>query len=531
MVLFIVEEVLRRCTRARLTRRTSTSTSNPACSIRAHLDRPLGDAGARLPLQCVLAPMRSRRERKVPERLEAGPATSKWSSGTASGSAEKAPRGRLQEAEQGAAQTVAVKKNQAGHQKAPAGTKATGSHANKKRGAAPPTGSSRAKKQRASTRRTSHSAANASTPSGKKDKTSTEAATSSSGEMDEDQEDDDGQQEPRRQRREDGAAEQPAETAEKKEAICTDTGHKVGVSDDARQTTQASSAVEPAAIEADRDTAKAEIPSGDADARSPKTSSASEELGFPKRQKAAATQPPSSLQPTTDGSVSPSAAAGVAQKSPIGLHHRRNSSEAQSMEQTSSPVQLGSIAIPPTQAPPRKRSALSLNIPTATASPASAAAVKSAAAAASAASIPQAQAPAPATGVTPQAGANPAASASAAAKVSNEQREAATAAVVDALLRHPIQKHPWSQIEHARFLDALHFYHRDWRRIARHVGHNRTVADVRTHSQVWNSRSTHYGTLLAQTQSQSLNLQPEGGPELLSRQLLLLGQATGFSSP
>lgn len=441
--------------------------------------------------------MRSRRERKVPERLEAGPATSKWSSGTASGSAENAPRGRSPEAEQGAAQPVAVKKDHAG-------TTATSSHANRKRGAAPLTGSSRAKKQRASTRRTSHSATNASTSSRKKDKTSTEAATSSAGEMDEeDQESDGGQQEPRRQRREDGAdavdddaAEQPAETAEKDdEAICAETGRKVsvaGVSDDARQT---SSPVEPLFIEADRDT-KAENPSDDSDtnAQLPKTSSDSEELGFPRRQKAAATKSPSSLQPWTDGSVSPSAEAGGTRKSPMGFLHRRpKSTEAQSIEQPSSPVPLGSAAIPPTQAPPRKRAALSLNIPTATASPASAAAVKSAAAATAAASA-AAQAPAPATGVTAQEGANPAASAPAASKVSDEQREAATAAVVDALLRHPVQKHPWSQVEHARFLDALHFYHRDWRRIAQHVGHNRTVADVRTHSQIWNNRSTHYGT-------------------------------------
>ncbi len=463
--------------------------------------------------------MRSRRERKVPERLEAGPATSKWSSGTVGGSAEKAPRARSREAEQGAAQPVAVTKNQAGHRKTPKPAATTGPQANRKRGVAQLTGNSSAKKQRrASSRRTSHSAANRSTPSRKNDKTATEDATSSARETDnEDQESEDGheQQSPHRRREDDAdavdddAAKEVVETAEKNDkAARAEDGHKVSAegTSDAQQTAKAT--VGPAVIEDDRDSeAESENSSDDSNAnlKSPKTTSSdNEEVGFPRRPKTAAIKPRSSLQPKTDDSGSPPVAAGVARKSPMGfLHHRPKSTDAQSMDGSSMPVTLSSGAVPSAQAPLRKHSALSLSIPTATATPASAAAIKSAATAAAAAATAAAanttaqaesQAQAPATGITIQAGAGAAASASAATNASDQQREAATAAVVDALLRHPIQKHPWSQVEHARFLDALHFYHRDWRRIALHVGHNRTVADVRMHSQIWNSRSTNYGT-------------------------------------
>ena len=39
----------------------------------------------------------------------------------------------------------------------------------------------------------------------------------------------------------------------------------------------------------------------------------------------------------------------------------------------------------------------------------------------------------------------------------------------------------WSKEEHARFLEAMHFYHRDWRRISLHV-RSKTVSESRMHA-------------------------------------------------
>ena len=104
-----------------------TSSHLQPSSLPGQQARHAGSGAARLPVRvtkdpvlqrvCTVLPMRSRRERKVPERLEAGPATSKWSSGTV-GSGDKTQSVRNREAEKGAAQPVAGKKNQAAHRKA-----------------------------------------------------------------------------------------------------------------------------------------------------------------------------------------------------------------------------------------------------------------------------------------------------------------------------------------------------------------------------------------------------------------------------
>jgi hypothetical protein len=39
----------------------------------------------------------------------------------------------------------------------------------------------------------------------------------------------------------------------------------------------------------------------------------------------------------------------------------------------------------------------------------------------------------------------------------------------------------WSKEEHARFLEAMHFFHRDWRRISSHVK-TKTVSETRMHA-------------------------------------------------
>ena len=45
-----------------------------------------------------------------------------------------------------------------------------------------------------------------------------------------------------------------------------------------------------------------------------------------------------------------------------------------------------------------------------------------------------------------------------------------------------VPKNPqWSKEEHARFLEAMHFYHRDWRRISLHV-RSKTVSESRMHA-------------------------------------------------
>ena len=45
-----------------------------------------------------------------------------------------------------------------------------------------------------------------------------------------------------------------------------------------------------------------------------------------------------------------------------------------------------------------------------------------------------------------------------------------------------VPKRPqWSNEEHARFLEAMHFYHRDWRRISLHV-RSKTVSESRMHA-------------------------------------------------
>jgi hypothetical protein len=40
----------------------------------------------------------------------------------------------------------------------------------------------------------------------------------------------------------------------------------------------------------------------------------------------------------------------------------------------------------------------------------------------------------------------------------------------------------WTEAEHSRFLDALHFYHRDWRKIAQHVT-TRSIPSIRKHAE------------------------------------------------
>lgn len=437
--------------------------------------------------------MRSRRERKVPERLEAGPATSKWSSGTAGSSAEKAPSPRSREAEKGAAQPAA-KKNLSGHRKSPrpAATRAAATQAINKRGAAPANGDSVKKQRRPATRRTSQSAPNRSTPAPNDDEEAAAGgAQSMSGETDDEDHESDGHQQEDPEPAVDDVA---ATGAVAKNAKADQAGAEAkgsgkgstssGKSTETRQTTQAASIVEPADSENERDSGgRSSDSSEDSDANAnARTSSDSEELDSSGLQKAKKPR----IQPNP-GEQGPAATAGVALKSSIGfLHHSRTASNEESLvAETSRPESSdsGTAPVPPARAPPRKLSGPASSIPTATAAPASAAAVRSAASAAQAAR---------ASAQTAQA--TTAAAAPNAVNDADKQREARAAAAVDALLRNPIQQRPWSKVEHARFLNAMHFYHRDWRRIAQHVGHNRTAADVRTHSQIWNSRSTAYGT-------------------------------------
>jgi SHAQKYF class myb-like DNA-binding protein len=44
------------------------------------------------------------------------------------------------------------------------------------------------------------------------------------------------------------------------------------------------------------------------------------------------------------------------------------------------------------------------------------------------------------------------------------------------------KRETWTEEEHKKFLEALHFYHRDWKKIAAHVG-SRTVFQARSHAQ------------------------------------------------
>ena len=428
----------------------------------------------------------------MPERLEAGPATSKWSSGTAGNSAEKAPSARSREAEKGAAQPVA-KKHLSGYRKSPrpAATRAAGTAENK-RGPTPATGDSGQKQRRAGTKRTSYGAPSR-TPAANDDEAADREAKSMSGETDEDedQESDGHQQEDSDPGVDDATAKATRGVATNGQADQADAEAKGsgkgsrGKSHLTRHTTRAASTVEPADSENERDSeGRSSDSSEDSNANvNAHISSDSEELNASGRKTA---KKPRTLQ--NPGGQAPSA--GVALKSPtVFLHHSRTANNQERlMAEAGRPESSdsgGAVRVPSARAPPRKFStlaALASSIPTATAAPASAAAIKSAASAAQAARA-TAQA---AQAVTAAAAPN-------AVNDTDKQREAKAAAAVDALLRNPIHQRPWSKIEHARFLNAMHFYHRDWRRIAQHVGHNRTAADVRTHSQIWNSRSTAYG--------------------------------------
>lgn len=389
-------------------------------------------------------PMRSRRERKEPERLEAGPATSKWSSGTAA-SADKTQSVSTREARKGAEQHMAPK---------PTATTPTAAQATRKRGAGmAATGDSGKKQLRLPARRTSESVG--SSPS-KKNK---------------------------------AAAEHISEAAK----IHTDTGEdlKTGNDDEQEQRRPRLDDETKAATEA-------------AVEKESTTEPEAQRVGFSGNTEEEVSPPEGSSKKNEplDNSRRPNAAGCPGPRKSTGRFLHGN--PASSVAKHSAAPSPGSVPVPPARAPPRKQPAPATraDIPTATASPASVAAAKSAAAAARAiskevastnVSTARTECAAKQMSKLSAQATNQAAAATPAAKAAEEQQAARAATVVDALLSRPIQKRPWTQVEHARFLDALHFYHRDWRRVARHVGHDRTVADVCTHSQGWNSRSTEYG--------------------------------------